>query len=326
MKSVWQSFKSPLAEPINKYLEHKRALCKKFKSEENTLRVFDTYLYKIALADISGLTSGLIEQYLSERPPSRPSTYNNHVGNLRRFFAWMVKHEIISKSPLQFSRPRTEENLKPYILSHEVVKQLLEMAGQLRDTSNARRRGPTYQMVFALAYGLGLRVGEISRLQVGDIDFQRAVIVINKSKFSKTRSVPMGPKLTLRLKEFLEQSGPHESTDPVFSARGDKRPLARVTITVVFHQLILKMGLKAVVGEREPRLHDLRHSFAVNTLLRWYREGKSPSEHLPYLCTFLGHSKLSSTAIYLTITADLLNEANDRFHKFAAPVLKEVAQ
>jgi len=325
MKSIWKTFKSPLAEPINKYLEHKRALCKKYRSEEDNLRIFDAYLSEIALTHIAQLTPDLMDRYLATRPPLRPSTYNYHVGTLRRFFDWMVKHEIISTSPLQKGTPRIEENLKPYILNHDLVKRLLDMAGQLRDTSNAHRRGPTYQMVFALAYGLGLRVGEISRLQVGDIDFQRAVIIINKSKFSKTRSVPMGPKLTLRLKEFLEQSGPHESTDPVFSARGDKRPLARVTITVVFHQLILEMGLKAVVGERAPRLHDLRHSFAVNTLLRWYREGKNPWELLPYLSTFLGHSKLSATAIYLTITGDLLDEANDRFRKFATPALKEVA-
>jgi site-specific recombinase XerD len=120
MKATWQSFKSPLAEPINKYLEHKRALCKKFKTEEQTLRIFDAYLYKIALTNISQLTPELMEKYLSERPPSRPSTYNSHVGNLRRLFAWMVKHEIISASPLQLSTVQREENLKPYILSHDV--------------------------------------------------------------------------------------------------------------------------------------------------------------------------------------------------------------
>jgi integrase len=144
-------------------------------------------LYKIALTDIAQLTPELMNQYLAERPPSRPSTYNNHVGNLRRSFTWMISQETLSTSPLQRFTPRTEENLKPYILSHDVVKRLLEMAGQLRDTSNGRRRGRTYQLVFALAYVLGLRVGEISRLQIGDIDFQRAVLVINRSKFSNSR-------------------------------------------------------------------------------------------------------------------------------------------
>ncbi len=85
------------------------------------------------------------------------------------------------------------------------------------------------------------------------------------------------------------------------------------------------MGLRASPGERSPRLHDLRHSFAVNTLLRWYREGKDASEHLLQLSTFLGHSKLQHTSVYLTMTDELLNEANGRFHKFASSALQEVA-
>jgi integrase len=326
MKPRWKGFHSPLAEPIRKFLEHKRALCKKYHSEEDVLRLLDAYLVDAEVVNIEQITAQVLDKFLASRPASRPSTYNYLVGVLRRLFEWMVSQEMLAVSLLQDKRRRATDDLKPYIFSHDQVKWLLVMARQLPDTSNAYRRGRKYQMIFALAYGLGLRVGEISRLQVGDIDFEQAVMIIKQSKFGKTRIVPLGPSLAQQLKEFLVESGkPENLSTPVFSARGDNRPLATVTITVVFHQLILKMGLKAATGEREPRLHDLRHSFAVNTLLRWYREGSNPSEHLPQLCTFLGHSRLSSTAVYLTITGSLLDEANDRFHRFATSALREVA-
>jgi site-specific recombinase XerD len=324
--SNWKGFQSPLAEPINRYLEYKRALCKKYISQEQSLRLFDAYLVNADLTSIEEVTSQVVDKFLASRPPSRPNTHNQLIGALRRLFEWMKSQGMLNVSVLQLRKRRETEDLKPYILSHDEVKRLLVMASQLRDeTSNARGRARKYQMIFALAYGLGLRVGEICHLQVGDIDFDRAVVTIKQSKFSKTRLLPMGPKLAQRLNEFIVEYGSHESSAPVFSALGDKRALSRNTITVVFHQLILKMGLRAGAGERSPRLHDLRHSFAVNTLLRLYREGKDPSQQLLQLSTFLGHSKLQHTSVYLTMTDELLNEANGRFHKFASSALQEVA-
>ena len=201
------------------------------------------------------------------------------------------------------------------------------MASQLRDsTSNARGRASKYRMIFAMAYGLGLRVGEICALQVGDVDVQQGVLTIKQSKFGKTRLVPMGPKLAWQLSEFLNELCSQDKSDPVFSILGNKRAMSRTTISLVFHQLVLKMGLQPNGGERSPRLHDLRHSFAVNTLLRLYQDGNDPSQQLLHLSTFLGHSKLQHTTIYLSMTNELLREANSRFHKFAAETLQEVAQ
>lgn len=324
--SNWKGFQSPLAEPIKRYLEYKRALCKKYNSQEQSLRVFDAYLVNAGLTSIEQVTSEVVDKFLASRPASRPNTHNQLIGALRRLLEWMKSQGMLNVSVLQLRKRRATDDLKPYILSHDEVKRLLVMASQLRDeTSNARGRAKKYQMIFALAYGLGLRVGEICRLQVGDIDFDRAVLTIKQSKFSKTRLLPMGPKLAHRLNEFVVEFCSHESSDPVFSALGDKRAFSRNTITVVFHQLILKMGLRAGAGERSPRLHDLRHSFAVNTLLRFYRENEDPSQQLLQLSTFLGHSKLQHTSVYLTMTDELLNEANGRFHKFASSALQEVA-
>ena len=97
-------------------------------------------------------------------------------------------------------------------------------------------------------------------------------------------------------------------------------------MTQTFHALWPRLGLKVPAGAAPPRLHCLRHSFAVGTLLRWYRSGINPQQWLCDLSTFMGHVHPASTAVYLTITAELLDEANQRFHRFAAPLLKEVTR
>jgi integrase len=102
-----------------------------------------------------------------------------------------------------------------------------------------------------------------------------------------------------------------------FTRRGAVHP---GTISQTFHKLVPQLGLVVPAGVAPPRAHGLRHAFAVGTLLRWYRAGVNPAARLFHLATFLGHVNPSSTAVYLTITPELLQEANRRFERLAAPV------
>jgi integrase len=180
-------------------------------------------------------------------------------------------------------------------------------------------------------YGLGLRVGEAVRLCRQDVDLERKVLVIRQTKFLKSRLVPFGPKLEARLREYLqwqvESQEALEPMAPLFSFSPDwSRPINATTISLTFHALWPRLGLKVPAGAAPPRLHCLRHSFAVGTLLRWYRSGINPQQRLWDLSTFMGHVHPASTAVYLTITAELLDQANQRFNRFAAPLLTGVAR
>jgi integrase len=97
------------------------------------------------------------------------------------------------------------------------------------------------------------------------------------------------------------------------------------TASQTFHALVRSLGLTIPDGVSSPRLHDLRHSFAVGCLLRWYRDGLDPASQLQQLSTFMGHVDPTSTAVYLGITPGLLNQANRRFEAFAEPVWAEAA-
>jgi integrase len=191
-------------------------------------------------------------------------------------------------------------------------------------------RGTTYHAIFALLYGLGLRVGEAARLRVEDVDGERALLFIHKSKFSKDRLVPFGPRLAAVLRAYLQEkqrrlSGYASGHDPLFSFARN-RMMHPGTISQTFLNLTRKLQLEVPPGVRSPRAHDLRHSFAVGTLLRWYRSGTDPGRRLLALSTFLGHVDVSSTAVYLTMTSALLEEARQRYEAHATPLVLEESE
>lgn len=325
MKTRWTGFQSVLADDIQRFLDYKRALGRRFDVEERTLRILDRYLVDQDVRDRSEVTSDHIERFLASRPRQRPRSYNHLLCTVRRLFNWMRDQGCIPRSPVR-ARPRRQTSQRvPFIFDLSSARRLLEVAWRLRDNPRAPRRGETYHAIFAILYGLGLRVGEACRLRVGDVDLDRRLLVIRQTKFNKDRLVPFGPRMEALLQGYLgarEQRSQVAAEVPVFSFtnRGEIHPC---TVSQVFHGLVPRLGLQIPPGCSPPRLHDLRHSFAVGTLLRWYRDGVDPGAGLLKLATFLGHVDVTSTATYLTITEALLREANRRFEAFARPALLE---
>ena len=324
MTSVNRGFQSFLGESIERFLAHKRALGCRFKVEENALRLFDRYLVEQQVSSLPGITPVLLEAFLASRPRKRARSYNHLLCTISRLMTWLVGQGLLERSPLQ-TRPKRETTpRKPFIFDRAAARRLLEGAADLKDHLSAPLRGITYRTVFALLYGLGLRVGEVTRLTIGDLDFQRRLLVIRETKFYKSRLTPFGPQIEGLLKNFLQARNVASlpADTPLFSFR-QGRPIRPETISQTFHALVPQLKLIVPPGTSSPRLHDLRHSFAVGTLLRWYRSGVDPQTGLLRLSTFLGHVDPVSTSVYLTIVDPLLDEANLRFEEFARDLIKQ---
>jgi site-specific recombinase XerD len=323
MRPLSTDLASPLAEPIRRFVAHKRALNRRFETEERALRLLDRYLVEQGITDPAGVTPAVLDAFLTGRPRQRPRSYNHLLGVTRRLFEWMVDQGLVTASPMRL-RPRRETARRiPYLFDLNHARKLIELAAALPDRSKAPRRGPTYAAIFSLLYGLGLRVGEATRLTRADIDLERQVLVIRETKFGKSRLVPFGPNMTARLGRYIQLrepgAGPLLPHAPVFSFTVGQA-IHPGTVSQTFHALVPRLGLDPAAGVGSPRVHDLRHSFAVGTLLRWYRQGLDPTARLLHLSTFMGHVDPASTAVYLTITADLLQAAGERFARFAAPI------
>jgi site-specific recombinase XerD len=320
-------FSSPLADGISQFVAHKRVLGRRYETETYALRLFDRHLLAQRVTTLEAITPAVIEAFLAARPRSRPRSYNHLLGVLRRLFRWLVARGHVAHSPVLCPTRRTSSVRTPFILAPESARQLLELAAGLPDTPGSPLRGPTYHAIFAVLYSLGLRVGEVCRLEVADLDRPRQLLVIRDTKFGKERLVPFGPRLGATLERYLaaRQALVRNLMDdaPLFANRAGGR-LNRQQIGSIFRGLLPALGLTVPSGTAPPHLHDLRHTFAVRTLLRWYRAGVDPAQRLLHLSTFLGHVQPESTAVYLTITSDLLGEAGQRFEVFARPLVEAV--
>jgi integrase len=314
-----------IEEVVDRFLAHKRALGRKYTSAQSELRLLVRFCAERGMVGIGQLTPALLEEFLASRPRSRPKAFNHLLGVVRCMLDWAVAQQLIETSPLLARRRRVTSQPIPYILDQQQVRRLLDAAGALPDNARARGRAATYRTIFALCYGLGLRAGEASRLRIGDVDVQRRLLIVRGGKFGKSRLVPHGPRIAALLDQQLERrrrAGPLDEQAPLFTFDG-VHSISSHRASQTFHELVLALDLPVPAGVSPPRLHSLRHSFAVGCLLRWYREGLDPSARLHQLSTFMGHVDPSSTQVYLTITPALLEEANRRFERFAEPVWTE---
>lgn len=316
-----------LASAVEQFIAHKRAHGRKYHSEARELALLVRFAAGHDIGCLSGLTPALLEDFLASRPRPHPRSFNHLLGVVRSLLDWAVTWGLLESSPLQARRHRVTEQRIPFLFDPAQARQLLDAAAALPDTPRAPARGPTYRAIFALCYGLGLRAGEACSLRLGDVDTGRSLLAVRGGKFGKHRLVPHGPRIAELVTGQAARRARAGATDPqapLFTFDG-QRPVHPGTASQTFHHLMATLDLPVPGGVSPPRLHSLRHSFAVGCLLRWYREGIDPSTRLCQLSTFMGHVNPVSTSVYLTMTPQLLAEASQRFEAFAAPAWTQAA-
>ena len=218
---------------------------------------------------------------------------------------------------------------RPHIYSPEDIRRLLAIARSYPSPRAPSRPINLYTML-VLAYCAGLRIGEIARLTLGDVDMQAGTIAIRETKFFKSRFLPLSESAMDALRALLEarqKAKVSRSLDAgLFWHDQNNHYYGRATISDHLVAILRMAGLKPATGKTGPRIHDLRHTFVVHRILEWYRQGVNPQEKLPYLATYLGHRDINSTLVYITVTQELLHEASERFRAFATPGNAEPAE
>jgi integrase len=208
---------------------------------------------------------------------------------------------------------RRYRRIPPYLYSPEEVTALMRAAAGLTPTI----RAATWRTLIGLLAVTGMRQGEACRLGRADVDLEAGTLVITDSKFGKSRLVFLHPTAVAELRAYEKARdrafpGPGAGTFLVNSHGG---PLDRHNIPKTFARLVTAAGLQAPPRRRAPRLHDLRHVFAVATMLDWYRDGENVQTRLPVLSTWLGHVDPKSTYWYLQAIPELLTLAAGRLEQ-----------
>lgn len=303
---------------ITQYVNYRKSLGIGCRSHEYQLKAFVRAVG--GKKNLSDVQSDQVSAFLTGR--GGPVTVNWHCkyGTLHGFYHYAISRGYTKTSPLPKVIPKPPPPLVPYIYT---VKELCA----LLDACFTFQRSPhvldayTLRTLLLLLYGTGLRVGEAVRLTQADVDLTQSLITIRETKFQKNRLVPVGPRLTkalLRYVRYCQREGrPQNPEASFFTGRNGKR-LCRSTISNSFIGIRKRAGVFRTDGGRyQPRIHDLRHTFATHRLTAWYKDGADVQKWLPVLSVYLGHARLAATSIYLTMTPTLLGEAGRRFEHYA---------
>ena len=303
---------------VEEYLATRRALGARLREDGRLLQRFVEFLARHRAAFV---TTSLALQWATEPCEAQPAYWANRLGAVRGFARYASvadsRHEIPPTDLLPIGPRRTS----PYIYSDKEVADLIGAAQSLHGTTGLRPR--TYATVLALLAVTGMRSSEPSRLDRDDVDLQQGVLRIRESKFGKSRYLPVHESTCQALQGYATQRD-HLCPDPssqgfFLTERGTR--LSPGALRQTFLNLSRQVGLRAASDSRGPRLHDLRHRFAVSTLQRWYRDGVDVERHLPRLSTYLGHAYVSDTYWYLTATPELLQLAVRRLDRTAERLL-----
>jgi site-specific recombinase XerD len=306
-----------LAQLAAEYVTFKQAMGMRFRAESVILNAFCRAMGDIDLAQVSPSS---VAHYLAGPGPVT-AFWHRKFEALSGFYRYAVSRGFTSWSPLPTILPKRPATFKPYIYTDAAYQRLLAMTSLLDQSRRCLVRAGTFRTLLLLLYGTGLRISEALSLTLADVDLSKNLLTIRDTKFFKTRWVPVGPHLSTVLVAYakIRQRMPRPArNESAFFATRRGTAVTRGTAEHIFRRLCEQAGIRRSDGGRfQPRLHDIRHTFALNRLISWYRDGKDVQQLLPCLSTYLGHVDVAATQRYLTMTPELLHEASLRFQRYA---------
>lgn len=307
-----------LTNALTEYLKLRREFGYKLDRIETRLRRFLSFLDR---KGTSRITTALALQFATEQKPRAPATKIGYLCAVRGFARYLAGLDSsVEVPPPGLLRP-AQSRFRPYIYSDEEIRRLLTAA--LRIPSADRWSGRyglkpwTLHCILGLLAVTGLRVSEVTGLKSEDIDWSEGVLRIENTKFLKSRLVPLHPSTLEQLRSYAKRrdrffAGRAHGSCPRFFVTCSGTPCRRGNVGHDFRKLSGQIGLRAPGASHGPRIHDLRHRFAVMSLLRWYRRGQQVERLLPVLATYLGHSHVTGTYWYLSCTPELMVAAGER--------------
>ena len=307
-----------LREVIDQYIAWRQARGARFQSQAYALRRYSRGVGDAIGCDEVG--SDQARAFLAAGATAASNRAFLHSA-LAGFYRYAIARGLATRSPLPAKPPQVSQRTAPYIYTRAELRRLLDATPTYRQRVN-QLEPPTFRALLLLLYGAGLRRGEALRLTRADVDLRAALLTLRGTKFGKTRYVPLAPPLARALQEYAARrkaAGAPQADEAPFFANRDGTPLAARTVSKAFAQLRVAAGVvRENATRQQPRLHDLRHSFAVHRLTAWHRQGADAQRLLPLLSTYLGHASVAATQVYLELTPALLEAAALRFERYAA--------
>ncbi|MBI2806029.1 MAG: tyrosine-type recombinase/integrase [Planctomycetes bacterium] len=306
-----------ISDLVTHYVAFRRTLGERCDTNEHILRSFCRAIGP--RTRVNRIRAKAVAAFLNGTGPITRAWHGKYSA-LKGCFQFAVSRGDMDKAPLPTEVPKRPPTLVPYIYSRAEIRRLLDAIPSYRRFPS-HMEPTTLRAILLLLYGAGLRRGEALKLSAADVDLANSLLTIRNTKFFKSRLVPISADLTKVLSDYARwRAAAHPSAGATSTFFLNKRGNAvhRCTLDNAFKRLREYAGVRRSDGGRfQPRLHDLRHAFAVHRLTEWYRQGAEVQRLVYHLSVYLGHAHLTDTQVYLTLTPELLQQASTRFERYA---------
>lgn len=309
-KRTFHSVLGPLMEKF-----HQERIACGYRSESGMywIESFDRFLIREGLSE-QKLSKELVERWSAIRPHESRETHRGRKSAVRQFCLFLFRQGIPTYVSTGYDGPRTRSPFVARIFTREEVRGILTRVDAIPSTGRTTNRNLIMPEIFRLLYCCGLRRSEVVWLRVKDVDLTEGILLIRNTKFGKDRLVPTAPSMAERLRIYASQMG-KRSGDDFFFPSPYGGPYSPRTVYGLFRDILHELKIPHGGRGRGPRLHDLRHTFAVHRLAKWLHESADLDVKLPILATYMGHKELAGTQKYLQLTADMFPDLTTMFEK-----------
>lgn len=320
MKAI--PFSSCLADKMLRFVDLKCCSGVERKRIEKQLGYFDRFLSRRQF-DLQRMDAETVALYLENQAQVGSRTRYDRFCTMRQFCLFLWESDPCSHVPDPIPSGRKAHVRHAHIFSTDETSSLLGAASSLGPETSLRAQ--TFVTLVGLLCATGMRIGEAIGINMKDFHQDTGLLYIRKGKFGKSRWIPLSLSAQRAVRGYIDLrslSPPADPESPLFAYLRGRR-LIYASVARVFQQLLVQTGLRPIKGPG-PHLHDLRHSFAVRRLLRWYQAGEDVNARLPWLATYMGHVNIADTMVYLHATVELLEEVGNRFETHYQTTIKPI--
>ena len=320
MKSELE-FKSVFKKNLIGFIEEKQAIGYKYSKGLSQLKRFDCFVCTLQ-SEPKELSKELVLKWTEHLPGETISTQAGRVSTLRGFAKYLNR---IGEKAYIYPRGLVTINrysYTPYIFSKDEILAIFKACDEFPICKTTPYRHLAVRLIYRLLYSSGLRVSEAANLKVDDVDLLKGTLSIRNTKFGKERLLPMSDELTERFRVYYQQVLFGNTGNSYFFSTSKGTHYSESAIYKIFREIIWSAGISHTGNG--PRLHDIRHTYAVHCLKRWVLEEKEISNCLPYLSAYLGHEDMRGTQHYLRLTADLYPDIIKKVDGSCSQLIPEV--
>lgn len=309
-----------LCEPMNKYVTERRALGRLFNKQSQMLARLDKMSFAFEF-NKPELTRELVEEWIALKPNESRKNQRQRLNFIKLFGRFMIRYGYSAYIPNVKIRTLDDYQFAPYVFTKDELTKFFYEIDNMKYSAHNPQAVYIYPVFFRILYCCGLRVSEAINLRIADVDVESGVLNVLNAKHGKRRYVPMSPEMVTRCKTLLSQIHSGSLPEDTFFPNARNSIMHTSSTYWVFRRFLHDAAILHGGKGYGPRLHDLRHTFAVHCMQKWVEEGVNLKSAFPYLSSYLGHYRLGGTQKYLHLTTEAHAGLIEQFQDYAGDII-----